>query len=99
MADPRHIELGQRFDELHEHGTFVMFNVADAGTAKALSEAGVAAVATNQCTVDSWGWVCLMPPVRGMSLLPQLPIKWKPRPRLLMVGPEFYISSRIIPVT
>ena len=47
MADDRHADLGARFLELHRQGTFVLFNVADAGTAKAVSAAGAAAIATT----------------------------------------------------
>ena len=39
--------MGARFMELHEAGCFLMANVADAGTARAVSEAGVPAVATT----------------------------------------------------
>ncbi len=49
MADPDidHAALGRRFAELHESGTFLMPNVADAGTAAALARAGVSAIATT----------------------------------------------------
>ena len=43
----RHVDSGTRFMELHQSGTFVMVNVADAGTARAVSEAGAAAIATT----------------------------------------------------
>jgi 2-methylisocitrate lyase-like PEP mutase family enzyme len=43
----RPVELGRRFAELHDSGTFLLANVGDAGTAKALSEAGVDAIATS----------------------------------------------------
>ena len=39
--------LGTQFMELHDSGTFVMVNVADAGTARAVCEAGAAAIATT----------------------------------------------------
>lgn len=39
--------LGARFAELHASGTFVMPNVADAGTAAALRDVGVEAIATT----------------------------------------------------
>ena len=42
-----HAELGARFRDLHESGMFLMANVADAGTAKALAASGVAALATT----------------------------------------------------
>ena len=38
---------GTRFLELHRSGTFVMVNVADAGTARAVCEAGAMAIATT----------------------------------------------------
>ncbi|MFP5320585.1 MAG: isocitrate lyase/phosphoenolpyruvate mutase family protein [Acidimicrobiia bacterium] len=41
------MDHGRRFQELHESGTFVLVNVADAGTAAAVSEAGAAAIATT----------------------------------------------------
>ncbi len=41
------MDAGERFRELHEAGTFVMVNVADAGTARAVVDAGAAAVATT----------------------------------------------------
>ncbi len=41
------MDAGSTFSELHRSGTFVMVNVADAGTAQAVSEAGAAAVATT----------------------------------------------------
>jgi len=49
MPDPSidHAALGARFAELHAAGTFVMPNVADAGTAAALREVGVDAIATT----------------------------------------------------
>ena len=39
--------FGSQFMEMHRSGTFVMANVADAGTARALCGAGVAAIATT----------------------------------------------------
>lgn len=47
MDDTRHHELGQRFAELHRDGIFLLANVGDAGTARALGDAGVDAVATS----------------------------------------------------
>lgn len=47
MSDSRHAELGARFRDLHQQGTFVLANVVDAGTAKALAAAGVDAIATT----------------------------------------------------
>ncbi len=47
MTDPPKPNHGARFMELHEAGTFVMANVADAGTTKAVCDAGVAAIATT----------------------------------------------------
>lgn len=41
------VDMGTRFMELHRTGTFVMVNVADAGTARAVCEAGAAAIATT----------------------------------------------------
>lgn len=41
------MDAGERFRELHEAGTFVMVNVADAGTARAVVDAGAMAVATT----------------------------------------------------
>ena len=41
------MESGTRFMELHRSGTFVMVNVADAGTARAVCEAGAEAIATT----------------------------------------------------
>ena len=41
------MDSGTQFMELHESGTFVMVNVADAGTARAVCEAGAAAIATT----------------------------------------------------
>jgi len=41
------VEHGARFIEMHESGTFVMVNVADAGTAAAVCDAGAAAIATT----------------------------------------------------
>jgi 2-methylisocitrate lyase-like PEP mutase family enzyme len=41
------MENGRRFMDLHRSGTFVMVNVADAGTARAVCEAGAAAIATT----------------------------------------------------
>ena len=38
---------GRRFRELHESGTFVMANVADAGTAAAVASVGIDAIATT----------------------------------------------------
>jgi 2-methylisocitrate lyase-like PEP mutase family enzyme len=43
----RGVEGGGRFMELHESGTFVMVNVADAGTARAVCDAGATAIATT----------------------------------------------------
>jgi len=40
-------DLGSRFADLHRSGTFVMANVADAGTARAVCEAGIEAIATT----------------------------------------------------
>lgn len=47
MSDQRHTRLGARFAELHETGCFLLANVGDAGTAAALSDAGVDAIATS----------------------------------------------------
>lgn len=47
MSDERHARLGARFAELHEDGCFLLANVGDAATAKALSDAGVDAIATS----------------------------------------------------
>lgn len=41
------MDAGTDFMELHRSGTFVMVNVADAGTARAVCEAGAVAVATT----------------------------------------------------
>jgi 2-methylisocitrate lyase-like PEP mutase family enzyme len=41
------VNAGTEFMDLHRSGTFVMVNVADAGTARAVSEAGAVAVATT----------------------------------------------------
>lgn len=41
------MNAGERFRALHEAGTFVLVNVADAGTAAAVVEAGAVAVATT----------------------------------------------------
>ncbi len=41
------MDAGATFMELHRSGTFVMVNVADAGTARAVCEAGAVAVATT----------------------------------------------------
>ena len=41
------VDSGAEFMELHRSGTFIMVNVADAGTAKAVCEAGAVAVATT----------------------------------------------------
>jgi 2-methylisocitrate lyase-like PEP mutase family enzyme len=46
VASP-HEDAGRRFVELHRDGTFLLANVGDAGTARALSDAGVDAVATS----------------------------------------------------
>lgn len=46
-AAARHLDLGTRFAELHQSGTFVLANVGDAATAAALSAAGVDAIATS----------------------------------------------------
>jgi len=47
MSAERNARLGARFAELHEAGCFLLANVGDAGTAAALSEAGVDAIATS----------------------------------------------------
>ncbi|MEQ8841370.1 MAG: isocitrate lyase/phosphoenolpyruvate mutase family protein [Acidimicrobiales bacterium] len=47
MEMARHAELGARFRALHRSGCFLLANVGDAGTAKALGEAGVDAIATS----------------------------------------------------
>lgn len=47
MEKGRHAELGTRFRELHRSGCFLLANVGDAGTARALGEAGVDAIATS----------------------------------------------------
>lgn len=47
MTDGRHARLGARFRELHQSGCFLLANVGDAGTAAALSEAGVDSIATS----------------------------------------------------
>ncbi|MFQ5557733.1 MAG: isocitrate lyase/phosphoenolpyruvate mutase family protein [Acidimicrobiales bacterium] len=49
MSDPDTAipHLGHRFMQMHAAGTFVMVNVADAGTARAVTEAGAAAIATT----------------------------------------------------
>lgn len=41
------MDSGARFMELHQSGTFVMVNVADAGTAMAVCDAGALAIATT----------------------------------------------------
>jgi 2-methylisocitrate lyase-like PEP mutase family enzyme len=41
------MDSGTQFMELHQSGTFVMVNVADAGTARAVCEAGAVAIATT----------------------------------------------------
>ncbi|MCB1017341.1 MAG: isocitrate lyase/phosphoenolpyruvate mutase family protein, partial [Acidimicrobiales bacterium] len=41
------MDAGERFLDLHRSGTFVMVNVADAGTARAVAEAGAEAIATT----------------------------------------------------
>ena len=41
------MDAGTEFMELHRSGTFVLVNVADAGTARAVCEAGAVAVATT----------------------------------------------------
>jgi 2-methylisocitrate lyase-like PEP mutase family enzyme len=41
------MDHGTRFLELHRSGTFILVNVADAGTARAVCEAGAVAVATT----------------------------------------------------
>ncbi len=46
-TDERHARLGTRFRELHRSGCFLLANVGDAGTAAALSDAGVDAIATS----------------------------------------------------
>lgn len=40
-------ELGTRFHELHQAGTFLMVNVPDVGTAAAVADAGAVAIATT----------------------------------------------------
>lgn len=40
-------DLGARFHELHQSGTFLMVNVPDAGTAGAVADAGAVAIATS----------------------------------------------------
>ncbi len=47
MSDERHARLGTRFLELHREGAFLLANVGDAGTAKALSDAGIDSIATS----------------------------------------------------
>lgn len=47
MSEDRQARLGARFRELHREGTFLLANVADAGTARALAAAGVSAIATT----------------------------------------------------
>jgi 2-methylisocitrate lyase-like PEP mutase family enzyme len=47
MSNERHARLGTIFAELHEQGCFLLANVGDAGTAAALSDAGVDAIATS----------------------------------------------------
>jgi 2-methylisocitrate lyase-like PEP mutase family enzyme len=47
MTDPRHHDLGARFLELHRDGTFLLANVGDVATARALSDAGVDSIATS----------------------------------------------------
>ncbi|MEZ5244318.1 MAG: isocitrate lyase/phosphoenolpyruvate mutase family protein [Acidimicrobiales bacterium] len=47
MTDERHARLGARFRELHQSGCFLLANVGDAGTAAALSDARVDAIATS----------------------------------------------------
>lgn len=46
-TDERHARLGARFAELHREGCFLLANVGDAATARALSGAGVDAIATS----------------------------------------------------
>lgn len=41
------LDAGERFRALHEAGTFVLVNVADAGTARAVVDAGAVAIATT----------------------------------------------------
>lgn len=41
------MDAGERFLDLHRAGTFVLVNVADAGTARAVVDAGAAAIATT----------------------------------------------------
>lgn len=41
------MDNGTRFMEMHQSGTFVMVNVADAGTARAVCDAGAVAIATT----------------------------------------------------
>ncbi len=47
MDSTRAADMGERFKQLHESGTFVMANVADAGTAAAVVDAGAPAIATT----------------------------------------------------
>lgn len=47
MTDERHARLGTRFRDLHQQGCFLLANVGDAGTAAALSAAGVDSIATS----------------------------------------------------
>jgi 2-methylisocitrate lyase-like PEP mutase family enzyme len=47
VSDERQARLGTRFLELHREGAFLLANVGDAGTAKALSDAGIDSIATS----------------------------------------------------
>ena len=47
MTGDHATERGERFRALDEAGTFLLANVGDAGTARALSDAGVDAIATS----------------------------------------------------
>ncbi len=47
MSHERHTAHGARFRELHQSGCFLMANVGDAGTAAALRDTGVDAIATS----------------------------------------------------
>ena len=47
MTNDAVIARARRFQQLHEAGTFVMANVADAGTAAAVAEVGIDAIATT----------------------------------------------------
>lgn len=47
MATTEQVELGRNFRQLHDAGTFLMANVVDAATAKALGKTDVQAIATS----------------------------------------------------